>query len=178
MKFKVGQVWADRIGETWTITDITRDGSDIFPVSALRRDGRSDWFTEDGSYNKDCPDDEDLIELVGGALNFWEARKAALYEGKKVRQLNDLPPLNEVYGKKSFEEYSWGPLELAADWEIVEEVKPEPTKLESWAIVNKNNNFVIKHYDSLERATAVRAQMLGDDYVIVHLTGTLPAREV
>jgi hypothetical protein len=123
MKFEVGQVWRDRDGDTWQVIYIIEDGEDMFPVKAQRdRDGREDWFTDEGRYSTSCHESEDLRELVSTSpkktLNFWEAREAAL-SGKKVKQ-----PENEVtYEKDDFLFRCMEASEINGDWEIVEEPK-------------------------------------------------------
>jgi len=66
-------------------------------------------------------DDSGKVELTSpkNALNFWEARQAAL-TGKKVRRGGN----PSIFNAKAFtESFLWGTGDLDAEWEIIEEPK-------------------------------------------------------
>jgi hypothetical protein len=122
MKFKVDQVWKDRNGDKWLVTEVG-DPSHWYPVTAIMHHGREvATFSLDGLMVLESINQEDLVELVEDSpkktLNFWEARNAVL-SGKLVRAVGG----DRIFDATEFNGTRWSHYELDSDWEIVEKPK-------------------------------------------------------
>ena len=127
MKFKVGQVWKDRVGDLWDIISTTDIEVSVFGyvLDAIRqKDKAMGHFTPEGKLWKIAMSDLDLIELISPlpkkSLNFWEARQAAL-SGKRVKKVDT----DTEFTIDDFmsDDYSFDNYEIKADWEVVDEPK-------------------------------------------------------
>jgi hypothetical protein len=125
-KFKVGQIWKARGNHHWEIESAnSKSAGSIYPIkvkhseSDLRVNLTSSGHMWESREGHPC----DLVELVqdvpSRALNFWEAREAAL-AGKNVKRLSGEDTFTE-YDSKDFLIRSMVPCEINGHWEIVEE---------------------------------------------------------